>query len=45
MLEILFVSISRESETSGQLRLIHQLEAGLRNQQQVIDTKDEVRIL
>ncbi|XP_015763131.1 PREDICTED: uncharacterized protein LOC107342171 [Acropora digitifera] len=33
----------RESESSGQLRLIHQLEAGLRNQQQVIDTKDEVR--
>ncbi|XP_067039809.1 coiled-coil domain-containing protein 158-like isoform X4 [Acropora muricata] len=31
----------RESESSGQLRLIHQLEAGLRNQQQVIDTKDE----
>ena len=40
-----FVSTSRESESSGQLKLIHQLEAGLRNQQQVIDTKDEVHVL
>ncbi|XP_068720583.1 coiled-coil domain-containing protein 158-like [Montipora capricornis] len=31
----------RESEASGQLKLIQQLEAGLRKQQQIIDSKDE----
>ncbi len=32
----------REDEAAGQLQLIHQLEAGLRKQQQIIDAKDEV---
>ncbi|KAL9973691.1 hypothetical protein ACROYT_G020177 [Oculina patagonica] len=31
----------REDEAAGQLQLIHQLEAGLRKQQQIIDAKDE----
>ena len=32
----------RENEAAGQLQLIHQLEAGLRKQQQIIDAKDKV---
>ena len=32
----------RENEAAGQLELIHQLEAGLRKQQQIIEAKDEV---
>jgi len=32
----------RENEAAGQLQLIHQLEAGLRKQQQIIDVKDKV---
>lgn len=31
----------RENEAAGQLQLIHQLEAGLRKQQQIIDAKDK----
>ena len=34
----------RENEAAGQLQLIHQLEAGLRKQQQIIDAKDEVYV-
>lgn len=32
----------RENEAAGQLQLIHQLEASLRKQQQIIEEKDEV---
>lgn len=32
----------RENEAAGQLQLIHQLEAGLGKQQQIIDAKDKV---
>ena len=38
MLSLMF----RENEAAGQLQLIHQLEAGLRKQQQIIEAKDEV---